>query len=199
MPLPGVVLPPVAADVQTGDALEEVLFLRDEMANMVWAIEQTVQGRSGAPRARSAEPRPAPDPWPKGLTTEERVYRLQTPIPEHWIPLVPVALRTGSVSLRKGAIARSVIEEDGTRGPGDGEPVLPVGVTLAPTPLTIPGEEIPREGVAVRAVPMLARRADGRYVKWAGYRVATGRGEASSRLAWDAALSVVDMRQPVTG
>lgn len=195
-PLPGTVLPPVAADIQAGTALEEVLFLRDEMANMAWAIEQTVQGRSGDPRARSAEPRPPADPWPTGLTPEERVYRLQTPIPEHWIPLVPVSIQPGAISLRKGAMLRSVIAPDGTRGPGDGEEIRPLGVTLRPRPLTFPGEEIPREGVAVRALPMLARRADGRYVRWTGYRVGTGSGEASSRLAWDAALSVVDMRRP---
>lgn len=193
-PLPGIVLAPVAADIQAGPAVEEVLFLRDEMANMAWAIEQTVQGASGDPRARGAEKPPPPDPWPEGLTPDERVYRLQTPIPEHWIPLVPVALRPGAVSLRKGAMIRSVIEPDGTRGPGDGEEIAPEGVTLRPRPLTFPGEEIPREGVSVRALPMLARRADGRYVRWTGYRVGTGTGEASSRLAWDAALSVRDMR-----
>lgn len=194
--LPGVVLPPVAADIQTGSAVEEVLFLRDEMANLAWAIEQTVTARSGDPRPRSDEPRPAADPWPAGLTPTERVYRLQSRIPEHWIPLLPVALRTGQLSLRKGALIRTVFAPDGSRGPGDGEEIAPVGVTLSPRPLTFPGEEIPREGVALRALPMLARRADGRYVRWVGYRVGTGSGEASSRLAWDAALSITDLAHP---
>ena len=192
--VPGVVLPPIAADIQAGPAVEEVLFLRDEMANMAWAIEQTVQGRSGDPRSRSAEKPPPADPWPEGLTPEERAYRLQTPIPEHWIPLLPVALRPGAISLRKGALIRSVIAPDGTRGPGDGEEIAPLGVTLRPRPLTFPGEELPRDGIDVRALPMLARRADGRYVRWSGYRVGAGSGEASSRLAWDAALSVRDAR-----
>lgn len=192
--LPGVLLAPVAADIEVGEALEEVLFLRDEMANLAWAVEQTVQGRSGDARSRLAEPQPPADPWPDGLAPDELVYRLQTPIPEHWIPLVPVSLRPGRISLRKGAMVRSVIEADGTRGPGDGELVLPEGTTLRPTPLTFPGEEIPREGIGIRAAPMLARRADGRYVTWAGYRVGTGSGEASSRLAWDAALTARDLR-----
>lgn len=193
--LRGVVLAPVAAGIDVGKPLEEVLFLRDEMANMAWAIEQTVQGRSGDPRSRSGETPPPPDPWPDGLDDDEVVYRLQTPIPEHWIPLVPVALTPGKISLRKGAMIRTVLEDDSTRGSGDGVPVEPVGVTLRPTPLTFPGEEIPREGVALRAVPMLARRANGRYVTWSGYRVGTGAGEASSRLAWDAALTRPDSRQ----
>lgn len=180
---PGIVLPPVADGVLVGDAVEEILFLRDEMANMAWAIEQTVQGRSGSPRSRSSEPPPAPDPWPEQLTPEERVYRLQTAVPAHWIPLVPVSLTPGSVSLRKGALLR------------DDVPLEPAGVTLAPTPLTFPGEELPREGVALRAVPVLARRADGTYVRWTAYRVRTGRGEASSRLAWDSALAITDLRR----
>jgi hypothetical protein len=179
--LPGIVLPPVAAGTLVGEPVEEVLFLRDEMANMAWAIEFTVQGRSGDPRSRMSEPAPPRDPLPEGLPPEELVYRLQTAIPAHWIPLVPVGLPPGHVSLRKGALLH------------DEQPVLPLGVTLAPTPLTFPGEELPREGVHLRAVPVLARRADGRYVRWAAYRVRTGRGEASSQLAWDSALSVTDL------
>ncbi len=180
---PGIVLPPVADGVLVGEAVEEILFLRDEMANMAWAIEQTVLAPSGTPRTRSNEPAPPPDPWPAHLTPQERVYRLQTAVPAHWIPLLPVSLRAGAISLRKGALLL------------DDQPVLPVGVTLSPTPLTFPGEELPREGVALRAVPVLARRADGTYVRWTAYRVRTGRGEASSRLAWDSALAITDLRR----
>jgi hypothetical protein len=181
--LPGIVLPPVAAGMLVGRPVEEVLFLRDEMANMAWAIEHTVQGRSGDPRPRGSEPQPPPDPWPTDLTPDERVYRLQTTVPAHWIPLVPIALTPGKISLRKGALLR------------DDAPVEPAGVTLAPTPLTFPGEELPREGVHLRAVPVLARRADGSYARWSAYRVRTGRGEATSRLAWDSALAITDMRR----
>jgi len=179
---PGLVLPPVADGLLVGEAVEEILFLRDEMANMAWAIEQTVVAPSGTPRSRSSEPPPQPDPWPASLTPEERVYRLQTAVPAHWIPLLPVSLTPGQVSLRKGALLR------------DDVPVEPIGVTLQPTPLTFPGEELPREGVALRAVPVLARRADGTYVRWTAYRVRTGRGEAASRLAWDSALAITDLR-----
>ena len=183
--LPGIVLPPVAAATLSGTALEEIWFLRDELANLAWAVEQTVPGRSGDPRARASEPPPPRPTWPDDLDPDERVYRLQSQVPAHWIPLVPVSLTPGTVSLRKGALLR------------DGEPLLPAGVTLAPTPLTFPGEELPREGVRVRAVPRLARRADGGYARWIGYRVTTGRGEASSRLAFDQALSRRDHDDPL--
>ncbi len=112
------------------------------------------------------------------------MYELQVPVPHHWIPLVPVRTAPGVVGLRKGAQLH------------DGEPVLPIGMLLEPTPLTFPNEEIPREGITVRAVPALARRADGSYARWIGYRVRTGRGEGSSGFASDEARPA---RRPLEG
>jgi hypothetical protein len=44
------VVPPVAAHVLEGRPVEEVLFARDEMANMVWGVERTISLPSGAPK-----------------------------------------------------------------------------------------------------------------------------------------------------
>src|SRR4029077_5803591 len=55
--LPGLLVPPSARGTLEGRALEEVLFLRDESANMAWALEKVVQGASGDPRSRGDEPR----------------------------------------------------------------------------------------------------------------------------------------------
>jgi len=171
--LSGVVLPPVAQTPLLGEPVEEVAFLRDETANMAWAVERVVPGRSGDPRQRSAEPRPQPPAPGPDHDPEDLLYELLTPTPRNWIPLVPVRLAPATIGLRKGALLE------------DGEPVLPLGLLLEPTPLDFPAEEIPREGVTVRAVPVLARRADGSYARWTGHRVATGRGEGSSGLASD--------------
>jgi hypothetical protein len=176
--LNGVLLPPVAAGTLEGPPVEEVLFLRDEAANMAWAVERVVAGRSGDSRQRSGEPRPAPPAVPDDVQPRDLVYRLQTQVPSHWIPLVPIATGYAQVGLRKGAMER------------DGQPVLAVGSLLAPTPLTFPAEEIPREGVMVRAGPVLARRPDGSYAHWTAYRVRVGRGEGSSQLAFDSAGEV---------
>jgi hypothetical protein len=178
--LPGIVLPPVAATPLLGEPVEEIVFLRDETANMGWAVERVVPGRSGDPRPRSAEPPPSPPPRPQPVPPDtqdpnEVLYRLQVPVPRHWIPLVPVRLAPGVTGLRKGAML------------ADGEPVLPLGVLLEPTPLTFPLEVIPREGISVRAIPALARRADGSYARWIGHRIRTGRGEGSSGFASDEA------------
>ena len=160
---------PTALGTLEGRALEEVLLLRDEMANMAWAVERVVQGRSGDPRSRGDEKRPV-NRVEEILDKTELQYLLQTQIPRHWIPLVPIATGIGTIALRKGTMA----EED-----------LSLGVLLAPKPLTVQDEEIPREGLQVQRVPALARDATGRYLRWITRRVRIGRGEGSSGLAYD--------------
>lgn len=173
--LPGVVLPPIASTPLVGEPVEEVAFVRDETANMAWAVERIVPGRSGDPRPRSAEPLPPRPEPPKDLDPNDVLYELQVPVPHHWIPLVPVRLAPGTIGLRKGAML------------ADGKPMPAESVLLEPTPLTFPPEEIPREGITVRAVPALARRGDGTYARWTGHRISVGRGEGSSGYASDAA------------
>ena len=169
--VPGLLVAPTALGSLEGRALEEVLFLRDEMANMAWAVERVVQSRSGDPRSRGDEERPV-NGVQDMLDNAELQYLLQTQVPRHWIPMVPIATGVGTIALRKGTMA----EED-----------LSLGVLLAPTPLTIQDEEIPREGVQVRRVPALARDATGRYLRWITRRARIGRGEGSSGLAYDGA------------
>ncbi len=173
--LSGIVLPPIAASPLLGESIEEISFLRDENTNMGWAVERVVPGRSGDPRQRSAEPQPLRPNPPNDYNPIDVMYELQVPVPDHWIPLVPVRIAPGVIGLRKGAMLR------------DGQPIAAASLLLEPTPLTFPAEEIPREGVTVRAVPALARRADGTYARWTGHRIWVGRGEGSSGYASDSA------------
>lgn len=173
--LDGLLLTPVAATPLLGPEIETVAFVRDETANLAWAIESVVPGRTGDGRQRRSEVAPTrPEPMPD-RDPEDVVYLLQTPVPKHWIPLVPVRTGPATTGLRKGAML------------ADGEPIQAASLLLRPTPLTFPPEEIPREGVTVRAVPALARRRDGTYARWVGHRVTVGRGEASSGYAADTA------------
>ncbi|MEO7071937.1 MAG: hypothetical protein ABI300_02775 [Rhodanobacter sp.] len=87
-------LPDSLDGVQEGQVLEETMLARDEMANLAWAIEHKVQGVSGEPldrgleaKALSFQQRIAFD---GGLNSPQLVYRLQTPVPANWTPLLPV-------------------------------------------------------------------------------------------------------------
>jgi len=174
--LRGVFVPPSAMGSLEGSALEDVVFLRDETANMAWAVERIVQGDSGDPRSRSGEPQPPPF-QPGTQPGADLDYLLETQVPDNWIPFVPVATRDWTSILRKGAMLKA------------GAEVQPRGVLLRPgQQLDVQDEEIPRDGVRVRRTPMLARRLDGSYARWIARRVSVGRGEGSSNLAFDSAI-----------
>jgi len=182
--LPGLFLPPSAPVVISGTPREEVLFLRDEMANLAWAVERTIEGPSGLTRSRTDEPRPAPF-TPLTDPGADMDYLLENEVPDWWIPIVPVSTGYGTTALRKGAMVKN------------GQPVLPLGVLLTPgQPLTVQDEEIPREGIRVRRVPALSRRADGTYVRWTARRTSVGRGEGASGLAFDSAIRRVTPPPP---
>ena len=171
--LNGLFIPPATRGTMEGRALEDVLFVRDQGANMAWAIESMVQDAGGDPRNRRDEPQPpidAIDPEPPA----DLQYRLATTVPPRWIPLVPIPKpnRRGGFVLRKGTMTD--VDES-------------VGRLLHPTPFTLQEEEVPREGVRVRRVPALLRTTDGRRVRWIARRVSVGLGEGSSGLAFDGA------------
>ena len=171
--LNGLFIPPSTRASAEGRSLEEVLFLRDESANMAWAIESTVQDLGGDPRRRRDEPQPVIDPV-NPQPPAELQYRLATGVPPFWIPLVPVPTTggRGGFVLRKGTMTE--VDES-------------VGQLLDPTPFTLFEEEVPREGVRVCRVSSLLRTTDGRRVRWIARRVSVGVGEGSSGLAFDGA------------
>jgi hypothetical protein len=107
-----------------GPALEEVRLARDEMANLVWAIEKKVQGTSGEALDRAFES--------TRLSTQQSLraplgaqavpgaaplhYTLQTPVAGHWIPFLPVK-REGasalewSIQLQRGVVVQHYLVE----------------------------------------------------------------------------------------
>jgi len=172
--LAGFFVPPGTRGVIEGRSLEEVLLLRDETANMAWAVEAVVQDSTGDPRYRRDEPRDDLPPDGPAPPAELR-YLLETNVPKHWIPLVPIPTSgRGGFILRKGTMTNR--DES-------------LGQLLDPTPLNLYEEEVAHEGVRVRRVPALIRAADGHTVRWIARRVNVGRGEGSSGLAFDLAAS----------
>lgn len=185
-------LPPTAGPaLQRGGPMEEVLFARDEMANMVWALErltenQQGEGWSGHERdvarngAASAPPPPVAQDAPVPLR-----YLMESRVPEWWIPFLPVSIdpARGVVALERSAILRA-----------DGTPVEPLGRILRPssipadTPYRVPEEEVPRTGVRVQRLVCRSRWSDGSTYLWPMRCVAAGRGEANSALRFDSAV-----------
>jgi hypothetical protein len=179
-------LAPTLKRTMESKPLDEVLFLRDEMANLAWGVECIAEGVSGRPLnrreddlARQRRNQPAtPAPSNDGALK----WRLSTEVPGYWIPLIPVQIQQGqrSIRFRRGATLR----QDGTRKP---QPALSQILKPSVGPLDIFEEEIPREGARVTRSFQYARWFDGNPLLWIGRRKTVGRGEGSSGLRFDVA------------
>jgi hypothetical protein len=187
-------LPPTLGPSLHGPDLEQVLFMRDEMANVAWGVEQRVENAAGltvVPREAAEDrrrrdqaaplaPAALADPEPRD---PELVYRLATDVPDHWYPLVPVRLArtTGGVAWDEVAL-----ELGGLRAP-EGRLLRVPGARLL-----VAEAEVPRSGVVVGRAWQRARWLDGSTHVWVGRRKRSGRGEGTSGLRFD----VLEERHP---
>lgn len=139
--------------------------LRDEIANLAWAVEAVVEGEAGP--VRRTEPRPEqPDPPETGpLTT------FGSAVPPNWYPLVPRRTATGDVP---ELVLQEMADTD----------EHPLG-TLARPGIAIDDDRIPREGRRLQREPVLARWTDGTTLHWTRRRATVGRGGHSSGLTFD--------------
>src|SRR5262245_61812829 len=105
-------LAPTLMRTMESKPLDEVLFLRDEMANLAWGVEQFAEGATGLPLNRSeddlARQRASAATAPAPSNDGALVWRLATAVPGYWIPLVPVQIQTGqgAIRFRRGAMLR---------------------------------------------------------------------------------------------
>ncbi len=105
-----IAMAPTLGVVDDADALEEVLFLRDDLAAMAWAVEHQLQGDLDSPldayelylqRIKADPPPPPPTAEPGGPNL---YYTLETSVPDNWIPMVPVKSPQGELFLRRGTM-----------------------------------------------------------------------------------------------
>ena len=190
-------LPPVVAKNIESDDLEKVNFIRDEMANMVWGIEEVIptdwgyKGRDGhessikltdfltehAPLSVSSTP----------LDNDALLkYKLATTVPENWIPFIPnhVDGSWRSIRLQRGAMPRDI---EGLTTPVV-EPrtdLLRVNLDNTVTHYYLNEEEVPKAGAIVKRTFQRSRWQGGKVYLWQGRQKKTGIGTGASGLRFD--------------
>lgn len=191
-------IPPVVAKTFDGDPLEAVELARDEVANMVWAVERTVPSVTGAGRSGKDEGRETRQyherliaaGGPAAVAYQAAIaYLAMTDVPEHFIPFVPVHVpgSVRDVQLQRSRMLR-IIEGD----PLPPEKIPPrttlIREGLDETPKQayfLHEEEVPRAGIQVTQSFRRTRWTKGEAYVWLGVQKQTGRGERSSGLAFD--------------
>ncbi|HSP36147.1 MAG TPA: hypothetical protein VLR26_00150, partial [Frankiaceae bacterium] len=171
-----------AATPLAGSAVDEVAVGIDEDANLVWAVEQRLRGRTVA-----SEADPPPEP-PAHLDMSGRpgfAYRPMTRVPPHWHPYViqDVDGRRRFVQGRAAdlsgafAVLMPEAESDLLIDPASGG--------VSPTHQIEPAA-IPSDGLRVERRAMLARATDGSPVLWTQRRRQPLLAPPTLRLRFDA-------------
>ncbi|MEP6692563.1 MAG: hypothetical protein ABJD07_15490 [Gemmatimonadaceae bacterium] len=175
-------LPATVGETLESDPIERVQWIRDEMANMVWAVEEVIPDATGRGiNGHDAADKTGVLPVPIHDSPAPIRYLLGTTVPENWIPFLPVQ-RAGSV--QDIAFQRAAMPQMGAP-PRDVIRAKGVLLNEAPLPWYVNEEEIPFAGTIVTRSFQRARWYDGRTHLWIGRRRETGRGVGSSNLRFD--------------
>lgn len=164
-------LPPVMGALQESKPIERVYFMRDEMANLVWAIEDILPSEVGIGEKVLMK---APQALPQSPDEGKWTYTLGTTVPEHWIPFVAVH-KTGSdqeIHLQRAHMPNA-------------KPASGILLTENQPVHFLESQEVPRAGVIVERTMQRVRWLNGQTFNWIGRKKTIGRGEGSSELVFD--------------
>jgi hypothetical protein len=189
---------PTSGKIQDAEAREVQMLIRDEMANTVWAIEQSVRAPDGQvlrgaelgmeTRDYFASRLPATANEPMATDARHR-YELMTRVPEHWIPFIPVHKENDHRRTRLQRAAMPRVLEGGPLPPERVRPrtgLFREGLAETPrVPMFIEPEEVPRTGMQVFDGFRRTRWYGGQTFLWRSVQKRCGRGEGSSGLSFD--------------
>ena len=179
---PWLLLAPALPDALDGPPLERVSFMRDETANLVWAMEREIEGalgealdrvlawKTGRPRA----PVPAPGHWR---------YQVAPALPGYMVPFLPERDANAQVRLRRGRLHQGLDAAGQSITSGARGRILNPGA--AGTPLRLFEEEVPDNGVEVSRAWQMARDRNGRVWLWLGQRKRVTRGTKVPAVVFD--------------
>jgi hypothetical protein len=172
-------LAPALGQHLEADAVEEVLFVRDEAAAMAWAVERRVEGGDGRAldrfEAYEDERRRTP-PVVQAPAAADLVYRLATQVPPYWFPLLPLQSGLRSIAFELGEVD---LEPPPAPAPAGRLLTGKVGK------LQIAEAEVDRAGLRVAVVHRRTRWIGGTTQHWIGRDRGPGRGEGASGLRFD--------------
>jgi hypothetical protein len=175
-------LPSALGEGFESEPIERVQFLRDETANMVWAVEEVIPDATGGGiDAYVAGDKTGVLPPTIHESTASIRYLLGTTVPENWIPFLPVQ-RPGSA--QDITFQRAAMPKMGTP-PRDVVRAKGVLLNEPQLPWFVNEEEIPFSGTSITRFYQRARWYDGRTYVWIGRSRETGRGVGSSGLRFD--------------
>ncbi|GAB2867921.1 hypothetical protein GCM10022221_80950 [Actinocorallia aurea] len=170
---------PVMPEGLESPPLETVLLVRDEMANLAWAVETRVTDDTGSP---VDHPAALPDGSAAAPGTLPR-YLVETSVPRNWYPLAPEKENEAGDSIVFHLVP--LIRGDEVE-PGPGE--LPLGRLFHDghaTRLWLFEEEIPRSGATLTRTRQHARWHDGSVHSWTARAKRHGSPDMSSGLVFD--------------
>ena len=195
---------PTVPKIQEGKPFEELWFVRDEVANMVWGIERNIPLATGRSKPGNEAGREffsrlesiLDSEIEGGLVVPDILeasaairYQLMQGVPENWIPMIPVHLDNNNreIQLQRASMPRIILGD-----PNPPEKIKPRTVLLRqgldqqpPQPYFLHEEEVPRAGIQVTQAYQRTRWNNGQVFCWLGVKKQTGRGEGSSGLAFD--------------
>jgi hypothetical protein len=175
-------LPSTLVNTLQSEPLEQVNFIRDEMANMVWGIEDIIPGATGKGiNGHEAANQTGVLPPPIIDSTAAIRYLLGTSVPENWIPFLPVQKPN---SVQDIHFQRAAMPKLGVP-PVDVVKAKGVLLNEVPAPYFIHEEEIPYSGTIVTRAIQRARWYNGQTYLWFGRYRETGRGQGGSNLRFD--------------
>lgn len=194
---------PNLLDRTESDPIERVLFLRDDMAEMIWGVEDMVPndlfgGVSGTDAytnlityltGTATPPALPPGYTPTGATLR---FKLNNSIPENWIPFVSVANNgylNRTTMVQRAAMLRYINDEY------TNQIITPrTHILSEKTPFYIYEQEVSDSGFIVSTSFKRTRWYDGSVYVWLGRKKQTGRGVADSGYKFDTLVS----KQPNT-
>lgn len=180
--LNGLLLAPTIVKAQQSKPLEEVNFIRDEVANLIWAVETVINNPFGI-GIPGREISVLPSKKEEGKLLK---YIEKTTVPKNWIPFIvipPDKNNPKKLKLRRGSM---IDDKDERIRPKTS--ILRKGLNKdneQDSPFDIAENEIGREGIKVIKTYQRTRWTNGETIVWVGLQKKTGKGEGSSLLAFD--------------